>query len=236
MSGGQNERARSAVVSLTCPHCGAVLKVDSERENVSCEYCEASLIVPQIAAEAPRAEREQPRESERASEPEPEPEPRKRRRRRSEPPESERPAAKQPARAPLKVEAQIAIATLIISGVILMFFAKETELTSRETSSGRNHSDSSRDSYTPSKSGGDSELDGMIARSECQSTCTNPCMKIQDTNAMLACMNACDDRCRFVGKGSGSECRGRCTKTCEGAPTDSSRSLCFSGCTKECPP
>jgi hypothetical protein len=78
--------------------------------------------------------------------------------------------------------------------------------------------------------------DPQMAGVECSMACTKPCMEISDPQLMLNCMNKCDDRCKYVGKGTPAECRARCTTTCAPAPDDGAKSACTTSCFAKCPP
>lgn len=79
------------------------------------------------------------------------------------------------------------------------------------------------------------DTDGLVANAECTVSCTKPCLEIKDTNALIACMDKCTDKCKFVGKGTPTECRRGCDSQCAAAPDAASRNACVSGCYSSCP-
>ncbi len=82
----------------------------------------------------------------------------------------------------------------------------------------------------------DKELEGTMAGANCTLDCTKPCLEISDPTAVLMCLDNCEHKCKFVGKGTPGECRSRCSSTCGGAPDAASRAACESGCMQGCPP
>jgi hypothetical protein len=82
----------------------------------------------------------------------------------------------------------------------------------------------------------DLELERTIANAKCLTSCIKPCTEIEDPQSMVNCTNGCEEKCKYVGKGSGADCRARCVSKCSTAIDDSVRAACESGCGRECPP
>lgn len=78
------------------------------------------------------------------------------------------------------------------------------------------------------------ELDGVFSNAECRATCMKPCSELADPDAMRACIDECQGKCKFVGKGTKSECRARCSLRCRRDPK--TRDTCEEECNAECPP
>jgi hypothetical protein len=77
--------------------------------------------------------------------------------------------------------------------------------------------------------------DPELANVDCTMACNKPCFEIKDPSLMVSCMNKCEDKCKFVGKGTPSECRARCDTKCAGAPDPASLGACKSSCVSACP-
>ena len=79
------------------------------------------------------------------------------------------------------------------------------------------------------------DTEGILAGARCLVDCNRPCLEIKDPDGMVRCLDACQSRCKLVGKGTRAECSDRCQTRCNVAP-DESRGLCLSGCLSDCPP
>ena len=78
------------------------------------------------------------------------------------------------------------------------------------------------------------ELDGVASNAECRAGCIKTCTGIADADGMKACLDECQGKCRFVGKGTGPECRSRCKLRCSRDPK--TQATCEQKCNAECPP
>ncbi|HZO13497.1 MAG TPA: hypothetical protein VFB62_09560 [Polyangiaceae bacterium] len=78
------------------------------------------------------------------------------------------------------------------------------------------------------------ELDGVLTNAECRASCIKPCTETANPDTMKACLDECQSKCRFVGKGTGPECRARCKLRCNRHPK--TRAVCEQKCNADCPP
>jgi hypothetical protein len=200
------DQPQAPVVTVTCPNCGASVPADPG-ERTECTYCGTDLHLPRLEYEAEKE---------------------------GEPPPSEEPGPPRRKLTPLAPRATPASASanamvgVLIFGVfaIGMTFWVITRRASIDTSS----------SGGPAIAPRDPEVDGTLENARCLTDCIGPCQEIQNPDAMIACHEKCQAKCKFVGKGTASECHARCGKKCDNAVDIASKGACLGGCNAECPP
>jgi hypothetical protein len=206
---GHSDEARPPVVTVSCPSCGGAVEDTELGERTKCRFCGTELYLPTLRFERDE-QPDQSKEMDDDTETQPEA------------------AAEPPPYIPVRRSSQPEIVLLVVAVTALVFV-----LYVAMTWAG---SPSPVPNATPPSRHADPKTDGIMANANCLTGCLDPCQQITNPDQMVACFQKCQDKCKFVGKPTGSVCRSQCADTCKAAPDEASRAACASGCLSACPP
>ncbi|MFO0615480.1 MAG: hypothetical protein U0414_23000 [Polyangiaceae bacterium] len=204
-------RARTPVVTVSCPNCGGAVNEAELGEKTSCQFCGTRLHLPVVEFD------DEGRAGTRVAPSDP------------EAPTSSAVVVAQPF-VTKKAPARWFVPTALFGVVAMLGFV--FFVTTRRHTSVATTPDPDPASPAVARPGpGAYDLAGA----ECLAECVKPCTQISDSDAMMSCLDKCQAKCSRVGKGNPAECRQTCGSLCAAAPDEASRAACVASCSASCP-